>query len=267
MISPAQRKLSELMTQSANPPLLEALFLIGEDEDPDWEADNQEKLFQQLTKGFYIPQGEEISRSIARLNIHFFQQLGFCGDEDDYYHPRNSMLHHVIERKKGLPIILSCLYMLVGRTQNLPLVPISFPGHFLVGVQDPLFFIDPFHKGRILKSEQLKASLKQLSQPPKLSFEELIEPATNLQTLVRINNNLIRAHQQASAPKGMLRSIERNLILIPEHTAAHHARYILLRGMGAYLQAAEALEIFLQHHPDHPQAIELTQELSNLRGV
>ena len=112
MISPAQRKLAALVAESSTIPLLEGLLLIGEDEDPDWEADNQEDILRQLTKGFYIPPNEDISLSIARLNFHFFQQLGFCGDEEDYHHPRNSMLHHVIERKKGLPILLSCLYIL-----------------------------------------------------------------------------------------------------------------------------------------------------------
>jgi len=248
-------------------PLLEALVLQAEDEDPSWSVEEGLSLFQQLCTKLVIPQGEDITRSIARLNIHFSTTLGFIGDEKEYGHPHNSILHQVIARKKGLPIILSCLYVLIGQSHGLPIVPISFPGHFLVGVQEPQFFIDPFHGCRILKTEQLKASLKRLPEMPNMAFEELIQPASNRQILVRINNNLIRAHQRLSSPKGMLRAIDRNLLLAPEHTAAHHARYILLKGMGEPIEAANALERYLQYHPDHPKAHELTQELSNLRGI
>ena len=248
-------------------PLLEALAMIAEDEDSIWNAKQGELLFQELCEKLVIPKNEDIMRSIARLNIHFFSELGFHGDEEEYTHPHNSILHQVIRRKKGLPIILSCLYILIGKQHGLPLVPISFPGHFLVGVQEPQFFIDPFHKCRILRTEQLKASLCQLPQPPDIPFSELIRPASNKQILVRINNNLIRAHQQRSSPKGMLRAIDRNLFLSPDHTAAHHARYILLKGMGRPREAADALEAYLQHHPDHPKANTLTQELASLRGI
>ena len=248
-------------------PLLDALALQAEDEDGSWKMEEGKALFKQICAKLVIPQGEDITRSIARLNIHFTITLGFTGDEQEYTHPHNSILHQVISRKKGLPIMLSCLYILIGRAHGIPLIPISFPGHFLVGVKEPQFFIDPFHGCRILKIEQLKASIKQLPQQPNISFEELIQPASNRQILVRINNNIIRAHQKQSSPKGMLRGIDRNLLLAPEHTAAHHARYILLKGMGEPIEAAKALEKYLQYHPDHPKAYELTQELSNLRGI
>ena len=248
-------------------PLLDALTLQAEDEDPYWSFESGCSLFEQLCTKLFIPDGEDITKSIARLNIHFSTTLGFIGDENEYNHPQNSILHQVINRKKGLPIILSCLYALIGRAHGIPLELISFPGHFLVGVKEPQFFIDPFHGCRILKTEQLRASLKQLPQMPNIAFEELIQPASNRQVLIRINNNLIRAHQKMSSPKGMLRAIDRNLLLAPEHTAAHHARYILLKGMGEPIEAANALECYLHHHPDHPKAHELTQELSNLRGI
>ena len=253
--------------QSDPIPLLEALALQAEDEDQSWSVQDGIALFDQLCAKLVIPAGEDITRSIARLNIHFSTTLGFIGDEKEYGHPYNSILHQVITRKKGLPIILSCLYVLIGQSHGIPLFPISFPGHFLVGVLEPHFFIDPFHGCRILKKEQLRASLKQFPQKPNMTFEELIQPADNRQILIRINNNLIRAHQRISSPKGMLRAIDRNLVLAPDHTAAHHARYILLKGMGEDLEAANALERYLQYHPDHPQAHEFTQELSNLRGI
>lgn len=248
-------------------PLLDGLLLIAKDEVPSIDINEHKEMILSLAKGLHIPPNEEITQSIARLNIHFFSELQFTGDTEDYYHPQNSLLPFVVARKKGLPILLSCLYILIGREKGLPLHPISFPSHFLVGVSQPQFFIDTFHQGAIIKREQLREGLSKLPMSPKLRFDELITPVETRQILTRINNNLIKAFQKRAEPKGMLRAIERNLILVPEHTNAHHARYILLRGMGAYQQAAEALETFLHHHPDHPQAIELTQELSQLRGI
>lgn len=266
MSEQVQERLQTLLS-SQTIPLLQALSLFAEDEDPMWNAKRGEEIFLKLCTKLVIPKNEDVMRSIARLNIYFASDLGFHGDEEEYTHPYNSILHQVMERRKGLPIILSCLYLLIGQYHNIPLVPISFPGHFLVGIQEPQFFIDPFHKCRILKIEQLKASLNQLPQPPKIPFSELIHPASNRQILIRINNNLIRAHQKSSSPKGMLRAIDRNLLLSPDHTAAYHARYILLKGLERPREAADALEIYLHHHPDHPQAIKLTQELANLRGI
>ena len=192
MASSILEKLQALIdTHNEDIPFLQTLCLIAEDEDPTCEAHSIEDLFSSLLKGLHIPKDEDITRSVARLNLHFCEELGFTGDEEDYYHPQNSMLHCVIKRRRGLPIILSMLYILIGREKGLPLVPISFPGHFLVGVQEPLFFIDPFHQCRILRSEHLRNSIKNLPQKPSLSFSELITPATNRQILTRINNNLI----------------------------------------------------------------------------
>ena len=260
------QQLASLM-QQGEISLLDGLLLIAKDEDPSVDIEEEKEKITAIAKGLYIPKDEDITQSVARLNVHFFSDLKFSGDFDDYYNPQNSLLPHVLTRKKGLPILLSCLYILVGRQKGLPLQPISFPSHFLVGVTEPQFFIDTFHQGSILKREHLRERLSKLPSTPKLRFEELITPVDTLQILTRINNNLIRAYQKRAEPKGMLRAIERNLILVPEHTHAHHAKYILLRGMGAYKEAAEALETFLHHHPEHPQAIELTQELSLLRGV
>ena len=66
------------------------------------------------------------------LNEFLFDDLGFIGNTDDYYDPRNSYLNEVIDRRRGIPITLSVLYMEIGRCIGLPLEGVSFPGHFLV---------------------------------------------------------------------------------------------------------------------------------------
>lgn len=80
-----------------------------------------------------------------------FRDLGFAGNEDDYYDPRNSYLDDVLERRTGIPISLAIVMMEVGRRVAVPLSGVSMPGHFLVRDKvDPEVFIDPFARGIVL---------------------------------------------------------------------------------------------------------------------
>src|SRR5207237_9211733 len=79
-----------------------------------------------------MPQSSGAEDRIVALNQFLFDDLGYWGNTDDYYDPRNSYLNEVIDRKTGTPISLSILYMELGRRIGLPLEGVSFPGHFLV---------------------------------------------------------------------------------------------------------------------------------------
>jgi hypothetical protein len=69
---------------------------------------------------------------VVALNQFLYEELGYWGNTEDYYDPRNSYLNEVLDRRTGIPITLSILYMEVGRRVGLPLEGVSFPGHFLV---------------------------------------------------------------------------------------------------------------------------------------
>src|SRR4029079_14604952 len=104
---------------------------------------------------------EDISTSdaLVALNRYVFEELGFSGNADDYYDPRNSYLNDVIDRKLGIPITLSVVYMEVGRRVGLPLEGVSFPGHFLVRVQvrGGVLVLDPFAGGLPQSEADLRA--------------------------------------------------------------------------------------------------------------
>ena len=70
--------------------------------------------------------------SAASLNRYLFEELGFRGNRDDYYDPRNSYLNQVLERRVGIPITLSVLYLEIATRIGLDLKGVSFPGHFMV---------------------------------------------------------------------------------------------------------------------------------------
>lgn len=91
------------------------------------------------------------------INRVLFHEFGFRGNSEDYENPDNSFLNRVLETKKGLPISLSILYLLVAERLGADLSPISYPGHFLVGsFEDTLpFYVDPFKRGRFIAPDQL----------------------------------------------------------------------------------------------------------------
>jgi len=106
------------------------------------------------------------SREVCRIiNRVLFHEFGFRGNIENYANPDNSHLNRVIETRRGLPIALSMLYLLVGQRLGANLEPIGVPGHFMVGSfdEDLPFYIDAFERGRILSAEQM---LERLEEPP-----------------------------------------------------------------------------------------------------
>ena len=92
------------------------------------------------------------------LNRVLFHEYGFEGDHDEFYSPKNSFLSQVIERRKGIPITLSIIYMLVAQRWGLQLEPIGLPGRFMVGcfVDESSFYIDTYEGGVILSAEEVQ---------------------------------------------------------------------------------------------------------------
>jgi regulator of sirC expression with transglutaminase-like and TPR domain len=101
---------------------------------------------------------------IVALNRYLFEELRFGPNRDDYYDPRNSFLNDVLERRVGIPITLSVLYMEVGRRVGIPLQGVSFPGHFLVKcpMEQGLVVIDAYSAGASLTLEDLQQRLREV---------------------------------------------------------------------------------------------------------
>jgi regulator of sirC expression with transglutaminase-like and TPR domain len=111
-----------------------------------------------------LPASRDPLAILQALNRVLIEEEGYRGNQEDYYDPRNSFLNDVIDRKLGIPITLSVLYLEVARRLSFPLVGVSFPGHFLVRhqSQERDFFVDPFHRGEILTAGELPGRLADL---------------------------------------------------------------------------------------------------------
>ena len=141
-------------------PLLETALLIARDEYPDLDADLYDTLVQSHAEHLRHEIGtiEPWPLKMAAINRHLFDELGYTGNHDEYYDPRNSYLNQVFERRLGNPVSLAMVQMEVARRLGVPLDGVSFPGHFLVRlpVDDGLLVMDPFNGGRPLSVDELR---------------------------------------------------------------------------------------------------------------
>lgn len=127
--------------------------------------------------------------SLAVINDYLFNDLGFHGNEEDYYDPDNSYFNRVIDRRTGNPISLSTLYWLLGRRLGLPIVGIAMPGHFVCRFQSSTeaVFIDAFNRGKLLTRSDC---IRYLQQSGHGFQEDYLAPASGRRTLVRMCANL-----------------------------------------------------------------------------
>ena len=103
-----------------------------------------------------VRMGNDTIEKIQLLSHFLFEQKGFEGNRDDYSDPRNSFLNEVIDRRRGIPITLSILYIEIGRRVGLNLYGVGFPTHFLVKAVDDRgeLIIDPFTMARFSRSRK-----------------------------------------------------------------------------------------------------------------
>ena len=147
--------------------LARAGFLVAAMEYPGLDLDHQFGLLDSLSAG--VSGRLDASRDplfcVNTLSEYLFDEVGFQGNLDDYYDPRNSFLNEVLRRRLGIPITLSLVCIEVGKRLDIPLLGVSMPGHFLLKhQQEEDLFIDPFHKGILLSEEECAQRLQQVTQ-------------------------------------------------------------------------------------------------------
>lgn len=133
--------------------------------------------------------------ALRAINTVLFSELGFRGNERDYYNPANSYLNEVMDRRLGIPISLSLIYMFVARRLGLPVVGIGMPGHFLCRLQTPTdeFYIDAFHGGQLLSRIDCKKRLVNLA----VEFDDRhLAPISPRRILQRLIANLHLIHKE-----------------------------------------------------------------------
>jgi len=207
---------------------------------------------------------------IIALNEFLFGDLGFRGNADDYYDPRNSYLNEVIDRRRGIPITLAVLYLEIGRRIELPLEGVSFPGHFLVRLpmRGGTLVLDPFSGGMPQSEAELRERLKRVV--PKgvpaadLPLDPFLEPAGNRQILARVLRNLKGVYREKDRPDQLLKVLDRMILVAPDAPAELRDRGYVYERMECWRPALEDLRAYLGREPEAPDMDEVRAKVVEL---
>lgn len=154
---------------------------------------------------------------LAALKHIIADREAYIGDEDTYNHLDNADLMRVIDRRKGLPIALSILYIHAGRENGWEMDGLNFPGHFLCRIQkDGLRIIfDAFQGCRIMDAAAMRALLKKVHGEQAELSPDYYNPSTNREILVRLENNVKLRLIEAEEYKAALETVERMRLMAP----------------------------------------------------
>ncbi|MEU2224431.1 transglutaminase-like domain-containing protein [Streptomyces sp. NPDC018347] len=194
---------------------------------------------------------------------------GFHGTPGDYQRLESSLLHEVLRRRRGLPILLSVVWLEVARRAGAPVYGIALPGHFTVGFGTAAeqVLADPFDGGRVLTGTDAELLVAGATGAP--LRPSMLDPAPPLEVVQRVLNN-IRAWAAARPERSdvALRAVELAL-LIPSHPARlRYERGQLLVQRGQFTAGAEELEHYadLIEVVDEPAARQVRQEAGTARA-
>lgn len=206
------------------------------------------------------------AEQIAALNRFLFVDCGFIGNEDDYFDPRNSFLNDVLERRIGIPISLALVYTEVAKRLGLPIVGVSFPGHFLVKhAGPPEIYVDPF-LGEVLSLEECGRRLETLFGHPEALEAEHLRAARPREVLVRMLRNLKQVYVQRGDFVRALSATSRIVLLAPKEAAELRDRGVLHLRLECFSAAVADFERWLEIAPDDPSAAEIRAALPELRS-
>ena len=200
---------------------------------------------------------------ISMINEHLFENLGFMGDDDDYYNPKNNFLNEVIDKKSGLPITMSILYVEVAKFVGLDLKIVGFPSHILVKYNEEMI-LDPFYDGRLLDVDDLQEILD-TNFDGQLKFQpEFLDEIKPEQILVRMTRNLKNSYVQSFVYDKALRCTNMVLAIESESPEDIRDKGILEERM---LNSEIALEYLNKYLEINPNAEDVDFILELIRSI
>ncbi len=243
----------------------------------------KELAYPQLQIDHYLHQLDELAERAASrvrpndstavqaelLSEFLFKQERFLGNTAVYDDPRNSFLNDVLERRLGIPITLSLVYLAVAERLQLPAFGVGLPGHFIVGVdvRDDTLYFDPFHGGGRLSAADC-ARLVELTVGYKGEFQPSWLTAVSPQDILnRMLNNLRLIYTQRHQWPEAIAVVERMRHIQPDNPDHLRELGVIYFQSGAMHQAANFLNAYLEQEPDAADASTIRQGLAQALDV
>jgi regulator of sirC expression with transglutaminase-like and TPR domain len=249
--------------------LAEAALLVAAEEYP--ELDVRSYLVRLDEMGCALRQrlDEEPrpERAVMALNHYLFQEQGFRGNVEHYYDPRNSYLNEVLDRRIGIPITLSTVYMEVARRAGLEVEGVGLPGHFVVRIRTPLrpLLVDPFHGGTLLTEKDCQERLDRIFSGKVKLEPKMLDACRTKEMLERLLRNLKAIYLRDQDKDRALRVVDLIVRIQPGSAEDLRDRGILYAALDCYGLAARDLESYVALAPRANDAEELAARAVVLR--
>jgi len=231
-----------------------------------------------LDLGFYLDKLEQIgiearnaasglsdpAQILLAVNSVLFAGYGFHGNTKNYYDPRNSYLNQVIERRTGIPITLSIVYMTVADRAGLRLSGVGLPGHFVVKHGEVL--VDPFNGGILLNAAAC-AKLVEATSGGRLELApEHLSAVSNKQILTRMLANLLGIYSKGKDFARAVRVVDRLLTIHPNQSDYIRDRGLLLAADGLDREAIQFLELYTRLSPEAADAPDIKRSIKKIKA-
>lgn len=206
-------------------------------------------------------------KRIQVINDYLYDDLGYSGNTVDYYDPRNSFLNEVIDRRTGIPITLSLVYLAIARRVNFPMVGVGMPGHFLIrpAIAEMEIFVDPFNRGEIMFPQDCQNRLTEVYGQPIALQPRFLEAIPARQFLARMLTNLKVIYLEQGDINRGLAAIERILLLFPNAPLELRDRGVLYYRLQRFNESRKDLEEYLAILPTAPDATIVQQLLDQMK--
>ena len=200
-----------------------------------------------------------LARSLA-LSEWLFQTQGFRGNDPDYYDPRNSYLNEVLERRIGIPISLSVIYLALSARLGMPVLGVGLPGHFIVAVvgEDGPIYLDPFNAGRVLTITECAEIARRATNADEFN-PDWLRPAAPREIVGRMLNNLRGFYLRVEDWPLSIAVVEHLYDLQPEVSGHLRDLGLLHYRNGALRTATHYLTRYLAREPEAEDAESVRQ--------
>ena len=269
---PQQAQFATLLGRSGPLDLVEGALLIAACEYRDLDLDREMARIREIGSeaARRTAEMENSDNPYARLDVictYLFEELGFHGNTRDPEEPRNSFLNQVLDRRTGIPLTLSIIFMETARAAGFTTRGIALPGHFITSVSlaGRAILVDPFGGGRVLTREDCRSMVIRSTGRPSLFRRAVLDGVSPEEILTRLLRNLKRIYLSREDYSRAAAMVEMLLITTPGDPMETRDRGILMAHLGQVDNAISDLEAYLRHRPTAPDLESIRGRLDRLR--
>lgn len=248
-----------------------AALLIAREEYPKLQVDRYLHMLDEMGKAIHkVAKAKHSDYDVIGLvNQFLFELMRFRGNVENYYDPKNSYLNEVLERKVGIPITLSIIYMELCRRIGFSVEGVGMPGHFLLRkeVGDRVVFIDPFSKGELLTESDCRRRFDSIYQG-KFSFDgSFLKPVDKKHILLRMLANLKAIYLATEQFSKALSLVDKMILIDPQNPDYIRDKGQIHYKMGQFSPALENLQTYLRLHPFAEDRQTVTEQVVALQTL